>query len=71
MHNVKNFYIINRSNQRNVMNLLGAMFMAVVFLGGYNCGTVQSIAVIERTVFYREKAAGMYSPLPYAFSQVN
>ncbi|KAL5545908.1 hypothetical protein UlMin_005595 [Ulmus minor] len=58
------------SNQRNVMNLLGAMFMAVVFLGGYNCSTVQSIAVIERTVFYREKAAGMYSPLPYAFSQV-
>ncbi|KAL4590833.1 hypothetical protein LXL04_003776 [Taraxacum kok-saghyz] len=23
----------------------------------------------ERTVFYREKAAGMYSPLPYAFAQ--
>ncbi|KAF3791865.1 ABC transporter G family member 37 [Nymphaea thermarum] len=25
---------------------------------------------IERTVFYREKAAGMYSALPYAFGQV-
>lgn len=25
---------------------------------------------VERTVFYREKAAGMHSALPYAFAQV-
>lgn len=25
---------------------------------------------VERTVFYRERAAGMYSELPYAFAQV-
>lgn len=52
------------------MNLLGAMFIAVVFLGGYNANAVQSVVAIERTVFYRERAAGMYSELPYAFSQV-
>jgi hypothetical protein len=26
--------------------------------------------VVERTVFYRERAAGMYSAFPYAFGQV-
>ncbi|KAL0323943.1 UNVERIFIED_CONTAM: Pleiotropic drug resistance protein 1 [Sesamum calycinum] len=37
---------------------------------GFQYGsTVQPVVAIERTVFYREKAAGMYSALPYAFSQ--
>lgn len=52
------------------MNLLGAMYAAVLFLGATNATSVQSIVAIERTVFYRERAAGMYSPLPYAFAQV-
>jgi hypothetical protein len=46
------------------------MYAAVLFLGATNAAGVQSIIAIERTVFYRERAAGMYSPLPYAFSQV-
>ncbi|PON42823.1 ABC-2 type transporter [Parasponia andersonii] len=46
------------------------MFLAVVFLGGNNANAVQPIVAIERTVFYRERAAGMYSALPYAFAQV-
>lgn len=50
---------------------MGAMYSAVMFLGGTNTNAVQSVVAIERTVFYREKAAGMYSPLPYAFAQVN
>lgn len=52
------------------MNLLGAMYAAVLFLGATNASAVQSVVAIERTVFYRERAAGMYSELPYAFSQV-
>ena len=52
------------------MNLLGAMYAAVLFLGATNAASVQSIVAIERTVFYRERAAGMYSSLPYAFAQV-
>lgn len=52
------------------MNLLGAMYAAVMFLGGTNTSAVQAVVAVERTVFYREKAAGMYSPLPYAFAQV-
>lgn len=46
------------------------MYAAVLFLGGTNTSAVQSVVAIERTVFYRERAAGMYSPLPYAFAQV-
>ncbi|KAF5470085.1 hypothetical protein F2P56_010628 [Juglans regia] len=56
--------------EQDLLNLLGAMFAAVVFLGGINSSTVQSVVAIERTVFYRERAAGMYSALPYAFGQV-
>ncbi|KAE8684348.1 putative Suppressor of protein silencing 3 [Hibiscus syriacus] len=56
--------------EQDLMNLLGAMYSAVLFLGATNTSAVQSIVAIERTVFYRERAAGMYSPLPYAFAQV-
>ncbi|KZV57480.1 pleiotropic drug resistance protein 2-like [Dorcoceras hygrometricum] len=58
------------SKQQDLMNLLGAMYSAVMFLGGTNTSAVQAVVAVERTVFYREKAAGMYSPLPYAFAQV-
>ncbi|KAL6336669.1 hypothetical protein AAG906_035983 [Vitis piasezkii] len=59
------------TKQQDLMNLLGAMYAAVLFLGATNASAVQSIVAIERTVFYRERAAGMYSPLPYAFAQVS
>ncbi|XP_022764631.1 pleiotropic drug resistance protein 2-like isoform X2 [Durio zibethinus] len=56
--------------QQDLLNLLGAMYSAVLFLGATNTTAVQSVVAVERTVFYRERAAGMYSPLPYAFAQV-
>jgi len=46
------------------------MYAAVLFLGATNASAVQPVVAIERTVFYRERAAGMYSALPYAFAQV-
>lgn len=49
---------------------MGALYGAVLFLGINNCGTVQPMVGIERTVFYRERAAGMYSAIPYALAQV-
>ena len=49
---------------------MGSMYAAVLFLGVQNAGSVQPVVDIERTVFYRERAAGMYSALPYAFGQV-
>lgn len=52
-------------------NLLGATYAAVFFLGAANLLTLLPVVSVERTVFYREKAAGMYSPLSYAFAQVS
>ncbi|KAK3043568.1 hypothetical protein RJ639_002147 [Escallonia herrerae] len=56
--------------QQDLLNILGAMYSAVLFLGSANASTVQAVVAIERTVSYRERAAGMYSALPYAFGQV-
>lgn len=49
---------------------MGSMFSAVLFLGINNAASIQPVVDIERTVFYRERAAGMFSAIPYALSQV-
>ncbi|XP_077218109.1 ABC transporter G family member 42-like [Tasmannia lanceolata] len=59
-----------RDNANDLTIIIGAMYSAVLFVGINNCSTVQPVVAIERTVFYREKAAGMYSALPYAIAQV-
>ncbi|EHA8590358.1 ABC transporter G family member 39 [Cocos nucifera] len=56
--------------RQDLFNSLGSMYAAVLFIGIQNGQTVQPIVDVERTVFYREKAAGMYSALPYAYAQV-
>jgi hypothetical protein len=47
------------------------MYFPVAFVGFENCITVQPVIAVERTVFYRERAAGMYSAIPYALAQVS
>ncbi|KAL3720970.1 hypothetical protein ACJRO7_005737 [Eucalyptus globulus] len=59
-----------RDNQSDLTTIIGAMYAAVLFVGINNCSTVQPVVAVERTVFYRERAAGMYSALPYALAQV-
>ncbi|XP_074275947.1 pleiotropic drug resistance protein 1-like [Silene latifolia] len=54
---------------QHLFNAMGSMYAAVLFIGVQNASTVQPVVSVERTVFYREKAAGMYSALPYAFAQ--
>ncbi|KAJ4835609.1 hypothetical protein Tsubulata_051023, partial [Turnera subulata] len=54
----------------NLRSLLGGFFAAVMFVGVNNLSTVQPVVSFERAVFYREKAAGMYSPIPYALACV-
>ncbi|KAI4334274.1 hypothetical protein L6164_018984 [Bauhinia variegata] len=56
--------------QQDLTNLFGATYAAVLFLGATNCSAVQPVVSIMRTVFYREKAAGMYSEMPYALAQL-
>ncbi|XVF24912.1 hypothetical protein REPUB_Repub13aG0168400 [Reevesia pubescens] len=58
-----------RENTSDLTTIIGAMYAAVLFVGINNCSTVQPVVAIERTVFYRERAAGMYSALPYALAQ--
>ncbi|KAJ7564272.1 hypothetical protein O6H91_02G010500 [Diphasiastrum complanatum] len=59
-----------RSKQQDLLNVMGAMYGAVMFVGINNSSTVQPVVATERTVFYRERAARMYSSLPYALAQV-
>ncbi|KAH7439020.1 hypothetical protein KP509_04G041200 [Ceratopteris richardii] len=59
----------NLKTVQDVFNLIGATFSATLFLGFTNANTVEPVVGIERTVFYRERGAGMYSELPYAFAQ--
>jgi len=49
---------------------MGAFYGSTLFLGKSNTLTVQPVVTVERTVFYRERAAGMYSTLPYSFTQI-
>ncbi|KAF3450693.1 hypothetical protein FNV43_RR06782 [Rhamnella rubrinervis] len=59
-----------RDNSTDLNTIIGAMYLAVLFIGINNCSTVQPIVAVERTVFYRERAAGMYAALPHAIAQV-
>ncbi|KAH9661866.1 ABC transporter G family member 31 [Citrus sinensis] len=58
-----------RSSTQGLFMVMGALYASCLFLGVNNASSVQPIVSIERTVFYREKAAGMYSPIPYAVAQ--
>lgn len=58
------------TKQLDLFNAMGSMYVAIIFLGITNAAGVQPVVSIERTVFYRERAAGMYSALPYAFGQI-
>ncbi|KAF6144886.1 hypothetical protein GIB67_001897, partial [Kingdonia uniflora] len=67
---IKDGYNPATDNQQDLVNILGGMYDAVLFHGASNASAVQSIVSIERATFYRERAIGMYLPLPYAFAQV-
>lgn len=58
------------NTQQDITNVMGAMYAATLFLGVSNANSAQPVVDIERTVFYRERAAGLYSPLSYAFGQL-
>lgn len=59
-----------RRNLNDITNVMGALFICITFLGTSNSSGVQPIVASERPVFYRERAAGMYSPMPFALAQV-
>lgn len=67
---IVSFFLCLRSTRQDLFNAVGALYASVMFIGIQNSMMVQPVVDVERTVFYREKAAGMYSALPYAFGQV-
>lgn len=62
-------YVV-RSSTQDLLTAMGALYSSCLFLGVNNASSVQPVVSIERTVFYRERAAGMYSPIAYAAAQV-
>ncbi|KAL7131981.1 hypothetical protein ABFS83_12G041400 [Erythranthe nasuta] len=58
-----------RRTQQEIFNAMGSMYASVFFLGVQIASSVQPVVSVERSVFYRERAAGLYSALPYAFGQ--
>ncbi|KAI3421393.1 uncharacterized protein J3R85_012430 [Psidium guajava] len=59
-----------RETQQDLFNAMGSMYAAILFIGITNATAVQPVVSIERFVSYRERAAGMYSALSFAFAQV-
>lgn len=59
-----------RETQQDIFNAMGSMYAAVLFIGVTNGTAVQPVVSVERFVSYRERAAGMYSALPFALAQV-
>ncbi|KAK4590481.1 hypothetical protein RGQ29_020864 [Quercus rubra] len=57
------------TKQQDLFNATGSMYASILFVGIKNANSVQPVVSVERTVFYRERAAGMYSALSYAFAQ--
>ncbi|PUZ59878.1 hypothetical protein GQ55_4G078800 [Panicum hallii var. hallii] len=59
-----------REKPQDLFNAMGSMYAAILTIGVLNAASVQPVVSVERTAFYRERAAGMYSAFPYAFGQV-
>ncbi|XP_038702840.1 pleiotropic drug resistance protein 3-like [Tripterygium wilfordii] len=56
-------------NQQDLFNILGSMYASIFFMGTINCNLVLPYVATERSVMYREKLAGMYSPWAYSLAQ--
>ncbi|KAK1306035.1 ABC transporter G family member 34 [Acorus calamus] len=58
------------TTEQDIFNILGVMYGASLFIGYTSGRILQPVVAMERTVFYRERSAGMYSSMPYALAQV-
>ncbi|CAI9101367.1 OLC1v1038673C1 [Oldenlandia corymbosa var. corymbosa] len=58
------------NDQQSLLNIFGSMLITLIFVGVNNSSSVLPYVSTERTVFYRERFAGMYSSWAYAAAQV-
>ncbi|KAJ1264617.1 hypothetical protein BS78_08G013200 [Paspalum vaginatum] len=63
-----NINLIN--DQQGLFTIMGCMFVTTISIGINNCQSLLPFVSIERSVVYRERFAGMYSPWAYSFAQV-
>lgn len=64
--------ILSCSNdEQDLLNILGTVYIFVLFLGIANCSSVQSFIATDRGVVLRERFAGMYSSLAHSLAQVH
>ncbi|KAM3269288.1 hypothetical protein P3S67_030170 [Capsicum chacoense] len=61
--------LILQGKSQDLFNAMGSMYVVVIFLGIHNSAAVRSVVAIEHRIFYKERAAEMFSALPYAFRQ--
>ncbi|KAE8815016.1 Pleiotropic drug resistance protein 4 [Hordeum vulgare] len=61
---------MKRARRQDLFNSMGSMYAATLMIGVSNASGVQPVIAMERVVFYKERAARMYSSLPYTFAQV-
>uniref|UniRef100_A0A0A0K3Z7 ATP-binding cassette transporter n=1 Tax=Cucumis sativus TaxID=3659 RepID=A0A0A0K3Z7_CUCSA len=59
----------NFAKEQDVLNIMGVIYATALFLGIFNSATVICVVDTERVVFYRERVAGMYTTLSYAFAK--
>ncbi|CAI7863995.1 unnamed protein product [Closterium sp. NIES-54] len=57
------------ATQQEVLNVMGALYVTSLLMGWNAATSLQPMLCTERTVFYRERAAGLYGSLPYALAQ--
>ncbi|ONK61392.1 uncharacterized protein A4U43_C08F29430 [Asparagus officinalis] len=58
------------NNQQDLFNIFGLLYITTNFFGINNSSSVLTFVATERTVLYRERYAGMYSPWAYSFAQM-
>ena len=49
----------------DIQNIGGALFASILFIGATQLMSILPVIGIERLVFYRERAAGLYRPIHY------
>ncbi|CAN6217162.1 unnamed protein product [Urochloa humidicola] len=57
-------------DEQDLLNILGTAYTSALFLGYMNCAMLQPTITMERVVFYRERASGMYSSKAYVIAQI-
>ncbi|CAI5489185.1 unnamed protein product [Closterium sp. Naga37s-1] len=58
-----------RETPQQIVNVMGALYTAALFLGWSNLASIQPMLAVERSIYYRERGAGMYGAIPYALAQ--